>query len=132
MLEERIVTSPLPPAILVIDADPQFTYLIQRYANRCGCRCLSAHAIDTEQPLAQQDRPALIVFDIATPSASNRQMMQRLKAAPATFDIPIVICSALADGIRIWEEGADYYLGKPVMYDDFVAMLINAGVLLPQ
>jgi hypothetical protein len=43
-----------------------------------------------------------------------------------------VICSALADGIRIWEEGADYYLGKPVMYDDFVAMLINAGVLLPQ
>jgi len=87
---------------------------------------------DAEQVLAQHDRLALIVLDIATPSASNQQMMQRLKTAPATFDIPIVICSALTDGIRIWEEGADYYLGKPVMYDDFVATLTKAGVALAQ
>ncbi|MFL5803362.1 MAG: two-component system response regulator [Roseiflexaceae bacterium] len=126
------MSSSLPPSILVIDEDSQLTYLIQRYALSCGCRCISAHDADMALLLALQDRPALIVLDIATQSAQSRQLVQRLKAERATFDIPLVICSAVADGIRIWEEGADYYLGKPVLYDDFVATLTEAGVSLPQ
>jgi DNA-binding response OmpR family regulator len=118
----------VPPAILVIDKDPQFTYLIRRYADGCGCRCISAHDADAAMVLALQDRPALIVLDIAAHSTHSRELVQRLKAAQATFDIPIVICSAVADGVRIWEEGGDYFLGKPVMYDDFVATLTKAGV----
>ena len=58
---------------------------------------------------------------------------------PAIPEDTILLCvdmqpkfvAAVADGIRIWEEGADYYLGKPVMYDDFVATLAEAGVSLP-
>jgi DNA-binding response OmpR family regulator len=124
--------APLPPVILVIDEDPHFTYLIQRYALGCGCRCISAQDADGALLLARQERPALIVLDIATHAASGRQLVQRLKAEQATHDIPIVICSAVVDGIRIWEEGADYFLGKPVMYDDFVATLTKAGIALTQ
>ena len=123
------MTDPLPPVILVIDEDPRFTYLIERYALGCGCRCMRAHDADGTLVLARQEPPALIVLDIAT-HAGGRQLVQRLKADPATRIIPIVICSAVVDGVRIWEEGADYFLGKPVMYDDFVATLIKAGVVL--
>ena len=121
---------PLPPVILVIDEDPQFTYLIQRYALGCGCRCISAQGADETLLLIRQERPALIVLDIAIHAARGRQLVQRLKAERATHDIPIVICSAVVDGVRIWEEGADYFLGKPVMYDDFVDTLTKAGVAL--
>ena len=124
------MTDPLPPAILVIDEDPRFTYLIQRYALGCGCRCIRAQDADGTLVLARQEPPALIVLDIAMHTAGSRQLVQRLKADPATHTIPIVICSAVMDGVRIWEEGADYFLGKPVMYDDFVATLMKAGVAL--
>jgi DNA-binding response OmpR family regulator len=124
--------APLPPVILVIDEDPQFTYLIQRYALGCHCRCISAQDADGALVLVRQERPSLIVLDIASDAVSSRQLVQRLKAEQATHDIPIVICSAIVDGVRIWEEGADYFLGKPVMYDDFVAMLTKAGVALTQ
>jgi DNA-binding response OmpR family regulator len=131
-LEDGTMTSPLPPTILVIDQDPQFTYLIRRYALSCGCRCISAHNADAALLLAQQDRLALIVLDIAPQSARSGQLVQRLKAERTTRDIPLVICSAIADGVHLWEEGADYFLGKPVMYDDFVAMLTKAGIALTQ
>jgi DNA-binding response OmpR family regulator len=127
-----MMIAPLPPIILVIDEDPQFTYLIERYALGCGCRCIRAEDADRTLLLAQLERPALIVLDVATHAASGRQLVQRLKAERATHDIPIVICSAVVDGVRIWEEGADYFLGKPVMYDDFVATLAKARVSLRQ
>ena len=124
--------APLPPLILVIDEDPQFAYLIQRYALGCGCRCISAQDADETLALARQERPALIVLDIAIHAASGRQLLQRLKGEQATHDIPILICSAVVDGVRIWEEGADYFLGKPIMFDDFVATLTKAGIGVTQ
>jgi DNA-binding response OmpR family regulator len=121
----------LPPVILVIDEDPHFTYLIQRDALGC-CRCISGQTADEMLLLARRERPALIVLDITLHPARSRQLVQRLKAERARHDIPILICSAIVDGIRTWEEEADYFLGKPLMYDDFVATLTKAGVALTQ
>jgi CheY-like chemotaxis protein len=124
---------PLPPAILVLGDDQQFIYLIRRYALGCGCRCIGAADVGATLELVPREQPALIVLDIAAHSSSNgRSLVQRLKADPTTHAIPIAICSAVVDGVRIWEEQADYFLGKPVMYDDFVAILRKAGVALAQ
>jgi DNA-binding response OmpR family regulator len=122
----------LPPTILVLDDDPEFSYLIRRYTLRCGCRSIAAPDAEATIILVRQEQPALIVLEIAAHATSGRSIVQRLKAETTTHGIPIAICSAVGDGVRIWEEEADYFLGKPVMYDDFVAILRKAGVALPQ
>jgi CheY-like chemotaxis protein len=45
-----------------------------------------------------------------------------------TQTIPVLVCSALRDEERIWEEGADFCLAKPVMYADFLAILASVGL----
>ena len=124
--------TPLPPAILVLGDDPQFSYLIRRYTLRCGCRSIAAPDAESTIMLVRQEQPALIVLEIAARTTSGRSIVKRLKAEATTHVIPIAICSAVVDGVRIWEEAADYFLGKPVMYDDFVAILRKAGVALAQ
>lgn len=115
------------PAILLIDDDPGFTYLIQRYAHTSGCRLFSTSTVDVALDLAQREPLALIMVDLVLPMVKGWQLVQQLKANEQTDAIPIVVCSTVVDPERAWNEGADY-LPKPVMYNDFVQMLAKAGV----
>lgn len=116
------------PAILLIDDDPSFTYLIQRYAHTSGCRLISTSAANSALGLAQREHPALIVVDLLVAPVDGWRVVQQLKADQQTQAIPLAVCSTLLDHERAWDEGADYCLPKPVMYDDFLAMLAKTGV----
>lgn len=116
------------PAILLIDDDPGFTYLIQRYATTSGCRLLNTSTAASAVDLAQREQPALIILDLLLAPFDNWQVVQQLKADQQTQAIPLAICSTLLERDSIWDEGADYCLPKPVMYSDFLALLVQTGV----
>lgn len=119
------------PVIMLIEDDPGFTYLVQRYTQRIGCHLVSTRLGDEALALVQQTRPAVIVLDVAFPGTAGWEMLTALKANRATRDIPVVMCSGSEQEARGLEAGAEVCLSKPVMYYDFLTALADAGVNLP-
>jgi two-component system cell cycle response regulator len=104
-------------SILVVDDNEQNLELIQAYLDDVGCTIRAAR--DGVEALAsvQEREPDLILLDVMMPRMSGFQVCERLKAAPKTRDIPIVMVTALnevGDVERAVESGADDFLTKPV------------------
>jgi CheY-like chemotaxis protein len=79
-----------------------------------------------------EPRPQLMLLDVVMPGMDGVQLTARLKATPATSDVPILIVSASAQR-RDFElargAGADGYLTKPFSPDELLAEV--ARLILP-
>lgn len=76
------------------------------------------YAVDGLDALEQTARhkPDLLVLDVMMPHLSGYEVCARLKADPATADLPVLILSARGDSAHIkegFQAGADDYLPKP-------------------
>jgi len=119
------------PKVMLVEEDPQFVYLIQRYACSSGCQIIHVGSISQAVSLAQEELPDLILLDLASNETDGWQVLQALKADPVTCKMPTFICSASEVATRGWEDQADGCLLKPVMYEDFVATLAQVRPQLP-
>jgi len=117
----------MPQTIMIAANDPNIAYLLQRYAEESGFQTVNVSQGKDVLDLAQQSKPALIILDIELPETSGGKVLRRLKAEPATCNIPVVVYSCLDEPLDDWGEGVAGYLQKSVMYDDFVAALERAG-----
>ena len=80
--------------------------------------------------LAHELRPVLILLDLHLPDMSGEDALRRLKADPATADIPVVVLSAdVTPGRidRILDAGAVGYLSKPVDVPRLIGYLDEAS-----
>jgi response regulator RpfG family c-di-GMP phosphodiesterase len=114
--------------IMVIGADSHFCYLMRRYVKKSAHEIIFAYLGDDAQSLAQSRMPAAIILEIDQPNASGWNVLHSLKSNAATQNIPIVLCSWLDDETFCLDEGADAYLRKPILYEDFFSTLTNLGV----
>jgi len=84
---------------------------------RPGVRVVSALQGSLGLELATQHQPDLILLDLHLPDLSGDEVLQRLKADPATADVPVVMVSADATSgqvKRFAALGAAEYLTKPL------------------
>ena len=77
-----------------------------------------SEARDGVEALDQADRgaPDVIVLDLNLPGLSGYDVLQRLRAHPATATVPVVVLTAKGDEdneVRVFELGADDFLTKP-------------------
>jgi phosphoserine phosphatase RsbU/P len=102
--------------ILIVDDEPfNVDYLEQELEE---LHYLTVSAANGQEALekVQSESPDLILLDIMMPVMDGFEVLSRLKANPATRDLPIIVISANTDlnsvvrGIRM---GADDYLPKP-------------------
>jgi twitching motility two-component system response regulator PilH len=60
--------------------------------------------------------PDVVVLDIVMPRMNGYELCRKLKADPATQNVPVVMCSSKGEEFdRYWgmKQGADAYIAKP-------------------
>lgn len=107
----------LDSSILVVDDNAQNLELLHAYLEELGCTVRTA--TDGLEALAsiESAQPDLVLLDVMMPRMSGFQACAKIKANPATRDIPIIMVTALnevGDVERAVESGADDFLTKPV------------------
>ncbi|MGH7584718.1 MAG: ATPase, T2SS/T4P/T4SS family [Gemmatimonadales bacterium] len=102
--------------VLLVDDEDNLRKVMRDLLERDGFDV--AEARDGVEALAQADRnaPDVIVLDLNLPGLSGYDVLQRLRAHPATARIPVVVLTAKGDEdneVRVFELGADDFLTKP-------------------
>jgi putative two-component system response regulator len=117
----------LPRVLLVDDADEQrnlYSALLKSSAD-VSTASRGEHALS----LAAADPPDVVILDVMMPGMDGWETCRRLKADPATKDIPIVMLTSL-DGVdvpaRARQAGAIAVLMKPCPAERLI-LTINAA-----
>ena len=114
------------PKILVIDDDAMPRETLIKLLNYGGYETLEARDGKTGLQLANNHLPDLVISDVRMPHMTGFDVLEGLRANPATNSIPVVFVSALND-IRAIREGmnagADDYLGKPFSAEELLRVV---------
>lgn len=102
--------------ILLVDDSPLTADVVREALEPFGYRVTWVEdGADVPEALAQ-GLPALILLDVMMPQVDGLEACRRLRASPATADVPIMMLTARSDEVdRVvgLELGADDYLTKP-------------------
>ncbi len=106
----------MKPLILVVEDEAALVEMLRYNLEAEGYRV--AEAGDGEQALVlvAEESPDLILLDWMLPQVSGIEVCRRLKRAPSTRHIPIILLTARGeeeDTIRGLDTGADDYIVKP-------------------
>ena len=102
--------------VLVVDDDLSVADAISRMLNRRGHETIVVHNGSDAIHAAQTQTPDLVVLDVVMPGMDGVEVCKRLRANPATAQLPIIFLTArimIEDKIKGFEAGADDYLTKP-------------------
>ena len=108
--------SPIKERILVVDDEPDIVALVAYHLARAGYGVSTASSGPEALAKAASELPALIVLDLMLPGLSGFDVLERLRADPATAQIAVLTLTARReepDRVRGLTLGADDYLTKP-------------------
>jgi len=101
--------------VLVVDDDEDMRTVFTLSLGHVGYRVITAASGAEALRAAREEHPQAVVLDLSEESADSWDVVRRLKASPATSDIPVVMVTGWADlDYRTREEGCAAYLPKPV------------------
>ncbi len=123
------MSEPLTPTLLLVDHNPQFAYLIERYSESTGWRLVWTQAVSGAEIQLKSCIPNIILLNLLLPAESGWCFLKNLKSCPETREIPVAVYSSVPDEARALKEGADYYLWQPVLFQDFSSMLAHVPYL---
>jgi len=111
------------PVVLVVDDDLSSLQLVQDYLSGDEYRVMCTNNPERGLTLAQRHSPAALVLDLMMPTMDGLDMLERLKAAPETAPIPVVILSILEKQQEAAQLGAAEYITKPVSRDTLLSTI---------
>jgi CheY-like chemotaxis protein len=128
--------SPSQAAILLVEDNPDDELLTlralaqQRIHNqvvvvRDGQEALD-RLLDESQPL-----PTVVLLDLKLPKVDGLEVLRRLRAAPRTRRLPVVILTSSneeRDRVAAYDGGANSYVRKPVDFLAFVEAVKQLGL----
>ena len=105
--------------ILVVDDDVQIAAFLSELLKQIGYRVLNAYTGQEALDVLAAPEGAgadLVLLDVVLPDMRGYEVVQRIKASPATAHLPVIMVTGLdrpADKTRGLELGADDYVTKP-------------------
>ena len=117
MTESEKLSAGEVPRILIVDDTRVNRELVEALLQDANYKLLMAHDGITALAIAAHEHPDLILCDVMMPGMTGYEVVTRLRADPATRDIPVIICSSLDDRnsrTHAMSVGADDVLEKPL------------------
>jgi two-component system cell cycle response regulator len=96
---------------MVVDDDPDTVSILARHLQREGFDAIEAISGVECLRLVQAHRVDVILLDLMMPEMDGFQVCRMLKENPKTAEIPIIMITARAQGMRL---GVSDFLAKPV------------------
>ncbi|MBD3308765.1 response regulator [candidate division KSB3 bacterium] len=118
-------------SILVIDDDENNLMLMDAIFRRAGYRVYKAQDGQEGIEIANTMLPDVVLVDLDMPILDGFQVTQHLKQEPATTQIPIIACTALAiqeAEEKAFEVGCTDFIRKPVEPDHLLRYVSKAVV----
>ena len=109
--------------ILVVDDNPDAVKLTRLMLEENGYEVVGVESGDQALSRAPGENLDLIILDVMMPDLDGYQVCRRLRANPATANIPILMFTAKSkpkDREDGFHAGADDYLTKPVVMTDLI------------
>lgn len=112
--------------ILAVDDEPHILKLVAFSLKAKGFEVLEATDGLSAVAVAEAEKPDLILMDVMMPALDGYEACRRIKANPATADIPVVMLTAkaqVAEQKTGLDAGALDYICKPFTPKDLVAQV---------
>lgn len=113
-----------PPSVLVVDDEPAVRAVLKKMLEQEGLRVFTAEDGAAAVDAVAAVNPDLVLLDILMPKLSGLELCKRLKDAPETRLLPIILLTGLdarVDRLSGIEAGADDFLSKPFDRAELVA-----------
>lgn len=109
--------------IIVADDDPLLGELVRFKLESSGHRVTIAENGQATLDAIALERPDVLILDSMMPVMSGREVLQRIKGAPETTALPVIMLSARKgqeDVVAALRSGVDDYITKPFMPDELL------------
>src|SRR5689334_25215328 len=83
--------------ILIVEDERDILQLVKLYLEKEGFRTVTATTGTEGLSSAKQDKPDLIVLDLMLPEIDGLEVCKRLRSAPETAMLPIIMLTAKAE-----------------------------------
>ena len=116
--------APARGTILIVDDTPANLGVIEESLTRRGLRVLIAQDGEEALERAALAQPNLILLDVLMPGMDGFAVCLRLRAMPATCDIPVIFMTALTEvehRLAGFAAGGVDYITKPVQIEEMIA-----------
>lgn len=113
------------PSVLVVEDDPDTTYLLKQVIRKGGYDVLSAENGKEALVKFQEHQPSVILLDLMMPNMDGWETLDHLRRIS---NVPVIILSALNgkdEILRGFRGGVDDYVSKPFHNEEVLAR-INA------
>jgi len=106
----------MPGRILIVEDTPTNRTILAHRLTQAYYEVIEAENGDQALHLARTESPDLVLLDVVMPGLDGFEVCARLKNAPETLHVPVVMLTALdkrEDRVKGIEAGADDFLSKP-------------------
>jgi signal transduction histidine kinase/DNA-binding response OmpR family regulator len=77
--------------VLIVDDDATSRYLLTGVLGNSGYRLIQAATGEEGLRVAREQKPALVILDLAMPGLNGFEVLKQLKQEPKTINIPVVV-----------------------------------------
>jgi diguanylate cyclase (GGDEF)-like protein len=114
--------------LLLVDDEPIARTILARQLQQRGFTVRQAGSGESALAGARSGWPQALLIDYLMPEMDGLAVVRRLRAEPATADLPIVLLTALdqpATIVDAFEQGVDDYVAKPAHPDEVTVRLLR-------
>jgi len=115
--------------VLVIDDNEGWVALLERFLAGHHCTVVTPDGGQDILSFTVKLRPNAIILDVMMPDTDGWEILQRLRAQPATAHTPIIICSVFNDPQLAYSLGASAFISKSTNLDKIAESLRSLSII---